>query len=110
MFLGDYLVRGHAVETRYTAPFARRGLAALFTAEVTQAVGSPTLSLQIEHKNDNGTWANAGSFSDITTTGVYTKDITGIKQQVRIAAAMTAGPKGDFFVLVFRLAGISWRL
>jgi len=54
-------------------------------------------------------WLGAGTFSSITTEGVYTQDITGIKQRVRIAATLSGGSQGDFVVLVLRPDGISWR-
>jgi hypothetical protein len=110
MFVGTYLIKSDETDIIYTAPFPRGGLAALFTVEATQVAGSPTLNLQVEHKNRNETaWAAAGAFSDITTEGVYTQDVTGIKQQVRIAAALSGGSQGDFVVLVLRPDGISWR-
>ena len=111
MFPGTFLIKGAAMGTTRTAPFPRRGLAALFTAEVTQVAGSPTLSLIIEDKNhEDTTWNPAGSFSNITTEGVYTTDITPIKQQVRIAAQLSGGSQGDFVVVVIEQRGISWRL
>ena len=113
MFLGRILVKDDTTSApypaTYTAPFARGGLAALFTAEVTQLNGSPTLSIVVQTKNRNETsWSDVGTFTDITATGVHTKDISsGIKQQVRIAAKLTGGSAGDFVDL--RLDGISWR-
>jgi hypothetical protein len=110
MFLGKFLIMGGAPSATYTAPFRRRGLAALFTAEVTQVAGSLTLTLRVDHKNsDESTWAAAGTFSSISAEGVYTQDITGIKEQVRIAATLSGGSQGDFVELIFRSEGISWR-
>jgi hypothetical protein len=110
MFSGTVLVQDGGGGTRRTAPFPRRGLAALFTAEVTQVVGSPMLSLVIEHKNRaETTWVAADSFASITTEGVYTKNTPDIKEQVRIAATLSGGSNGDIVVLDFRPEGISWR-
>jgi hypothetical protein len=110
MFVGTYLIKSDETDTIYTAPFPRRGQAALFTVEATQVAGSPTLSLEVQHKNrDETVWLGAGTFSSITTEGVYTQDITGIKQRVRIAATLSGGSQGDFVVLVLRPDGISWR-
>jgi hypothetical protein len=113
MFLGRIMIKDGTASppypVTYTAPFPRGGLAALFTAEVTQLAGSPTLSIAIHTKNRNEVaWYELGAFSSITATGVYSKDISsGIKEQVRIAAKLTAGSVGDFVEL--RLGGISWR-
>ena len=113
MFLSRILIKdgtGSApYPATYTAPFPRGGLAALFTAEVTQLAGPPTLSIAIQTKNRNEVaWYELGTFTNITATGLYSKDISsGIKQHVRIAAKLTAGSVGDFVDL--RMDGISWR-
>jgi len=111
MFLGDILIRngGGTPPYIFTAPFPRGGLAALFTAEVTQLSGSPTLIIAIQTKNhDELAWYEMDTFTNITATGRYSKDISsGIKQQVRFAAKLTGGSTGDFVDL--RMNGISWR-
>jgi hypothetical protein len=110
MFLKETLIKGGAAGTTYTAPFRRRGLAALFTVEVTQVAGSPTLSIEVQHRErGTPTWLAAGSFSSITAEGVYTRDITGIKELWRIAATVSGGSQGDFMDVVLRPDGISWR-
>jgi hypothetical protein len=113
MFRGRILIKDDTESSpypaTYTAPFPRGGLAALFTAEVTQLAGSPTLSIVVQTKNRNETsWLDLGSFTDITATGVYSLDVSGgIHQQVRIAAKLIGGSVGDWVDL--SLDGISWR-
>ena len=74
----------------YSPAFPRGGEAALFSAEVLAKIGSPSLSIDIEHKNTEDTsWTSAGTFTAITTTGVFTQDITGLKEEIRIKFTMT---------------------
>ncbi len=112
MFLGNLLIKSTTsapYPVTYTAPFRRAGPAALFTGEVIQMGTSPTLSLKfsVEHRSDTDDWAEAGGTS-ITTTGVFSLDVTGLKERVRIAASLPSGSVGDFAEI--RLDGISWRL
>jgi len=56
------------------------GLSVLFSLEVTEADAADSLNVTIMERSDTGTWAEAGSFSAITSTGVYTKHINPLKQ------------------------------
>ena len=71
--------------------------------------GSPTLNVSIEHKNEDETaFSTVGSFSNITAAGVATKDISGgLKEELRLVFAFSAGSAGDFFHLI--IAAPAWR-
>ncbi len=74
----------------YHSPaFPRGGPGAVFSAEVYQmtAVG---LTIVVEHKNvEDTSWANAGSFAVWSAAGVKTLDVSGLKELVRFAYAVS---------------------
>jgi len=75
----------------YSLPFSRRGDAGLFSIYVQQVSENPTMTVDVEHKNVEDTaWLTAGSFSAITTTGMATKDVSALKEQVRYKITITA--------------------
>jgi hypothetical protein len=92
----------------YSPSFPRGGEAALFSLEVTHKMGtSPSLAVSVEHKNEDETsWAAAGAFSAITATGVATKDISSLKEEVRFNFTPT-GTDGDAFHVI--VAAPAWR-
>jgi len=95
----------------YTPPFPRGGLAATFTVDVThiRAATSLTFVVGVEHKNsDDTTWAGLATLSNITSTGVATKDVSGIKEQVRLSFTFSTGVAGDFVHIIAQAP--SWRL
>ncbi|MCK6458556.1 MAG: hypothetical protein L6Q95_01515 [Planctomycetes bacterium] len=83
----------------YTTPFARRGLAALFSIQTTHVRGALTLNAVVQHKNREDTsWSNAGSFSGITALGLSSLDVTSLKEEIRFAFTFSgAGSLGHFF-------------
>ena len=92
----------------YSPSFGRGGEAALFSLEVTHKMGtSPSLAVVVEHKNEEDTtWAAAGAFTAITATGVASKDVSGLKEEVRFNFTPT-GTDGDAFHVV--VAEPAWR-
>ncbi len=74
-----------------SATDARPAKDATFSVNVTQISGtSPSLAIAIEHKNsDEDTWSTVDSFTAITAKGVYTKAVTGLKEQVRLKLTMS---------------------
>ena len=92
----------------YSPSFDRGGEAAFFSLEVTHEIGtSPSLAVEVEHKNeDDTTWASAGAFTAITATGVYSKDISGLKEELRFKFTPT-GTDGDAFHVI--VAAPAWR-
>lgn len=91
----------------YSPSFPRGGEAAMFSAEVMAKSGSPSLAIDVEHKNfDDTTWASAGAFTSITAVGVSTKDLTGLKEEIRFKFTMT-GTDGHAFNLL--IPAPAWR-
>ena len=67
---------------RRSKPQRRQGASALFSIEVLEMKATANLEIDIWHKNSGDTtYSLAGAFTSISATGVYTKHITGIKQQ-----------------------------
>ena len=92
----------------YSPSFPRGGESALFSLEVTHKMGgSPSLTVEVEHKNEEDTvWSSAGAFTAITTTGVKSKDVSGLKEECRFKYTPT-GTDGDAFYLI--VAAPAWR-
>jgi hypothetical protein len=106
MKLGDYIHKGNGAT--YSPTFPRGGLAALFTASVLQLVGTPTLLISVEHKNEEDTtFTNLGAFANITTASNATLDLTGIKEQVRFVYTITATQQWEGVLLL--MTAPAWR-
>jgi hypothetical protein len=99
--LGDTLIHdGSGTTPYYSPPFGRGGDAAVFTIEVAQMNGTPTLVFAVEHKNAEDTsWSSAGSTS-ATATGVHTLEVSGLKEELRLKFTFSAGVAGDFVHLL----------
>ena len=84
----------------YSPSFPSGGESALFSVEVLAAIGTPSLAISIETKNtEDTTWGVAGSFAAITTLGVVPKDVSTLKEEVRLKFTMS-GTDGDAFNLL----------
>lgn len=89
MRIGEYVFKGSGA-TVYSSTFARGGLAAVFNGTVLQLVGSPTLVVDVEHKNrEDVSFSVLGSQSTIVA-GQFDVDLTGVKEEVRFAYKITA--------------------
>ena len=107
--VGELLMDDGSHTPYYSPPFSREGLAATFVADVThkRTTSGLVLLLSLEHKNlADTTWSTAGSFAAISTIGVATKDITGLKEILRWVAAFSNGSAGEFYWALFTAA---WR-
>ena len=111
MIIGSTLIHDGTGSTPYRTPsFGRGGEAAVFSVDVThlKATTSLTLVVTVEHKNEaDTTWTTAGTFANITATGVATKDITGLKEEIRISFTFTVGATPDFVHIV--IPAPAWR-
>ena len=88
--------------TYYTPQFPRGGLAATFAVETTQVFSTPTVSVQVEHKNsEDTTWSTVGSAQSITASGNTSWDVTGLKEEIRIAFDFDAGDSGGAAIHFF---------
>ena len=102
----QYTVMGGTVPF-YSPSFGRGGEAALFSLDVTHLSGGPSLLVDIEHKNaEDTTWSSAGAFASITTAGLATKDISGLKEELRFSFLPT-GTDGEAFHVI--VPEPSWR-
>ena len=81
-----------------TTPPPRGGAAALVTLVVTQFMtDSVEFIVTVQHKNrKDPTFVDAGVFAGISGNGTYSKDISNIKQIVRLAMKFDSGTiQGD---------------
>ena len=109
MIVGTQLTVMGGTTPFYSPSFPRGGEAALFSLEVTHIWGSsPSLAVSVEHKNeDDTTWASAGSFTAITAAGIVpTKDLSGLKEELRFSFLPTGSDGEAFHVIV---SAPAWR-
>ena len=94
----------------YTPEFPRGGLAATFGIDVSHIVGSPNVTVTVEHRNSEDTsFSSAGTFpSTITAAGHYPADLTGLKEIIRLCFAFDAGDASTAGIHFF-LQAPSWR-
>jgi hypothetical protein len=109
MIVGTQITHDGTGTTPYYSPsFPRGGEAAVFSIDVTHKGGTPTMGVDVEHKNvEDTSWSTADSFTAISATGLATKDVSGLKEEVRFAFTFSAGSAGDFFHVV--VPAPAWR-
>ena len=109
MIVGSTILHdGTGTTAFYTPSFPRGGEAAVFSVDATHVNGSPTLVVTVEHKNvEDTSWTTAGTFSNITAAGVSTKDISSLKEEIRIAFTFSTGVAGDFVHVL--IPAPAWR-
>jgi len=108
MVIGETLLKMGG--TAYYSPtFGRGGLSAVFSCEVLQVTGgSPTFDVTVEHKNiADLNFATLGSFTQFTAAGVDTKNLSGIKEQVRFKYLV--GGTNSYDGVHFNMAAPAWR-
>jgi hypothetical protein len=67
---------------RRSKPQRRQGASALFSIEVLEMKATANLEIDIWHKNRKDTSSTqAGAFTSISSTGVHTLHISGIKEE-----------------------------
>lgn len=75
----------------------------MFSVNVTHLGGPPTFNVEVLHKNaDDTAWGSAGTFDAIKT-----KDLTGLKEQLKFKYTFSAGSAGDF--VHFIVPAPTWR-
>jgi len=109
MIVGTTIIHdGNGTVPYYSPAFPRGGLAALFSVNVTHVGGTPDLDIAVEHKNaEDTTWSSAGTFTTISTVGVASKDLSGLKEQLRLKFTYSAGSLGNFTHVI--VAAPAWR-
>jgi hypothetical protein len=107
MLTGFYGHKGDG--TGFFSPeFPRGGLGGHFTLEVLHLLGSPTMTVTVEHKNlDDTSWTSAVVFSAITTTGVKSADATALKEQLRFKFEISATNAWEGVYML--VAAPAWR-
>ncbi|MDF1699929.1 MAG: hypothetical protein P1V36_02045 [Planctomycetota bacterium] len=97
----------------YHSPtFSRGGLAATFSVDVTHlSLGAGVgLGIEVQHRNDEDTtWSSAGTFSSITSVDTYSKDISGLKENVRFVYTFQGGTPTALEAAHFLMMAPSWR-
>ncbi len=94
----------------FSPEFGRGGLAATFSADVTQVTaGLVGFTITVETRNSEDTsWTTLGTFSAITATGAPTVDLTGCKEIVRFAYSFDA-TDAAVAAVHFLMQSPSWR-
>ncbi len=81
VLVGGYYRKGTGA-TQYSPTFGRGGNAALFSCEILDCDASTSLTVVIEHKNEEDTsWTTLATM----TSGVNTQTASAIKEQLRYA-------------------------
>ena len=93
----------------YSPEFPRGGLAATYSADVTNLAGSPQVTITVQHRNaEDTTFSDLGTFSTISTIDTHTKDLAGIKEIVRFKYNFDAGDAASDGIH-FLMQAPSWR-
>jgi len=93
----------------YSPEFPRGGLAATFALDVSHLVGNPTVTVTVQHRNEDETsFSDAGTFTSITTTGAKSVDVSALKEVVRLKVEFDAGDDSTDG-MHFLVMAPSWR-
>jgi hypothetical protein len=94
----------------YSNPAGRGGESALFVYEVFEMDATNGINVTVEHKNRGDTsWAVlATTTAPITAAGVLSMDMSGFKEQYRIAVAFQAGTSTGDTVRIGNM-NFAWR-
>jgi len=85
---------------RRSKPQRRQGLSALFSIKVLEKKATASLGIDIWHKNaSDPTWAQLGEFTAISTVGMHTKYLTGIKELYYLRYRVDATGDPDRYVV-----------
>lgn len=94
----------------YSPEFSRGGLAATFVVELLNVAltVSETVTITIEHRNhDDTTWSTASTIPTISAVGNYPKDVTGLKEVIRMKFTFSSTTAAD--AIHFLIQAPSWR-
>ena len=91
----------------YTPPIAREAMKAIFSLETTHFVSAGAVVVTVEHKAFADTaWATAGTFANITGTGVETLTVSDLKEEIRFKFGFSGG--NPFGFAQVDVAGPTW--
>jgi hypothetical protein len=106
VLVGGYYRKGTGV-TQYSPTFGRGGNAALFSVEILDCDGSTSLTVVIEHKNEEDTsWTTLTTLSTMTS-GVNTQTASAIKEQLRYA--ITVNGANAWQTVYANILAPAWR-
>ena len=107
MLIGQWIHKAGGT-AMYGPTFGRGGLGCVFNATTLAMLGSPTLTITVEHKNpEDTTFTLLGAFSSITTLDNFMKDLSGIKEEVRLKYTISASADWEGFLLL--MTAPAWR-
>lgn len=108
MVIGTTLMKLNG-DAYFSPSFGRGGLAAVFSCEVFQVAGSsPTLDIEVQHKNAEDTsFALLGSFAQFTAADLKTLSVGAIKEQIRFK--YTVGGGAATAAVHFNMLAPAWR-
>lgn len=96
--LGEVLIRND--NPVYTPGVPRMADSATFKVDVLTfyaAGGMPSMTITVEHRGENETsWSTADTFAAVTTTGLVTRTVSGLRDLVRLKFEFTSGPTACF--------------
>ncbi len=96
MLVGQYFMRFGAGVYQYSPTFPRGGLSAVFAVEVFALISGASLDVAVQYKNaDETSWTTFGSAISVSTTGVHTLEVTGIKEEVRLRFSVGGADPSD---------------
>jgi hypothetical protein len=100
--IGELFLKSSTVT--YTGVDSRGGYAGTFSVDVVQIESGLTQTkcdIDIEHKNFNeDSWATAGSFPQIDSTGVESESASNLRQQIRLKISVSADSTGWVRVVI----------
>lgn len=106
VLIGGYY-RRNSGGAQYSPTFGRGGNAALFSVEILDCDASTSMTVVVEHKNeDETTWATLATLATMTS-GVNTQTASAIKEQLRYAITIN-GASASLTVYANILAP-AWR-
>ncbi len=95
VLVGGYYRRGTGA-TQYSPAFPRGGLPAVLAVEVFALISGASLDVAVQYKNaDKASWTTFGSAISVSTTGVHTLEITGIKEEDRLRLSVGGSNPSD---------------
>lgn len=107
MLIGQWIFKAGGA-AMYGPTFGRGGLGCVFNATTLAMLGSPTLTITVEHKNhDDTAFTLLGTFSAITTLNNFGLDVSAIKEEVRFKYTISATNDWEGFLLL--MTAPTWR-
>ena len=86
----------------YTKPMPRRGESAVVSLNVSQfSSGGAVFEVEVQTKNsDEAGWSAVGSISSISDTGLYSVEVSSLKQFLRLWLKFGVGTAAGDFAMI----------